>query len=157
MDYRQLIPENQISGEDDQETAELAQMLQETKQYIMSFPWCPPISEVFLGMGIGGVLAVFLVRFKTSIKGESDDSLWIIIGDLPSAYLVCDNAQTPQQALGIYCDLMDEWIDAVRVGAPLDNIFPVDAPAVKEYANKLAIRLAFIRDKILPRYNSPDT
>lgn len=43
-------------------------------------------------------------------------ALWVVAGDLPSAYLVTDAAPTATAtaALAIYCSLMQDWVEAVR-------------------------------------------
>ena len=127
-------------------------MLQEAKQYISSFDWAPPIAEVHMRIGAGGALAVFLVTFVRGIGPERDKHLWVIVGDLPSAYLVVDRASDAVAALSIYCELMEEWADAVLGGSSLDDVFPVDAPATRENAGMLLSRVGFIREKIIPEF-----
>lgn len=152
MDTSTLITEDSIRGEDSEETVELRQMLKNAKLYISSFDWCPDIDKVFLGFGIGGVIAVFLFRFVQPIGEEKDDVLWVIEGDLPSAYLVTDDAPTPRAALQIYCELMEDWVAAVKTGSSLETVFPVRAKADNENAIMLERRISFIRNKILPYY-----
>lgn len=143
-----LIPEDQIKGEDEEETRKLKSMLQRAKAYIGKFTWCPPIARAYMGLGIGGVVGVFLIQLKEKIKGQ-DEYLWVVEGDLPSAYLVIDNAQDPISALEIYCELMEDWILAVEKGDSLKDVYPVDAPADKKHAAMLRSRIQFIRGKIL--------
>jgi len=138
-------------GEDDEETALLHEMLKNATRCITGFPWCPPIEDVFLGAGIGGVVALFLFHFREKIKG-TDDWLWVVVGDLPSAYLVLDNSPDPVCALEGYCELMDDWAKAVLDGQSLDDVYPVKAEPTEEHARMLLSRLEFIRDRIIPHW-----
>jgi hypothetical protein len=136
-------------GDDEEDTALVQEMLVEARHYIQSFRWCPPISEEYLGFGIGHVLAVFLFRFAKAIKG-TDDCLWVVVGDTPSAYFVVDDAPTPRAAVEVYCRLMQDWINAVLAKASLDSVFPIKAAATVEKTQMLDSRLRFIRERILP-------
>jgi len=144
-----LIPAEQIVGEDAEETRLLKQMLEDATGYLRRFRWCPPIDRVYLGFGVGGVVAVFLYHFREHVQG-TDEWLWVIEGDLPAAYLVLDQAGDPASALEVYCRLMDDWARAVLEGRSLKEVFPVKAEPTPENAKNLAKRLTFIRTRLLP-------
>jgi hypothetical protein len=80
--------------------------------------------------------------------------LWIVVGDLPSAYLVVVPPDSPQSALERYCSLMEEWVAAVRIGGELSDVFPVRADPTIENATMLAERIAFLRREIIPDMNA---
>ena len=87
-----------------------------------------------------------------------DDKLWIVVGDLPSAYLVVEPDDSPGDALERYCGLMEDWIAAVRDGADLNNVYPVTAeptPPTRENADLLERRVAFLLAEIIPRMTQP--
>jgi hypothetical protein len=149
IDTSRLMPAAFLRGEDDEETAMLHRMLVEARDYIRSFDWCPPISEEYLGFGIGNVFEVFLFRFATPIS-ETDEYLWLVVGDLPSAYFVIDDAQDPKSAAEVYVRIMRDWIDAVRSKGRLDEVFPVKADATGEMAEMLESRVRFMRETIIP-------
>ena len=149
MDTSRLTPANSIEGEDDQETDLLREMLVEARGFIQSFRWRREISEEHLGFGVGKLFAVFLFRFATAVHG-TDEYLWVVVGDLPSAYFVTDDAPTPRSAAEVYCRLMQDWVSAVLSKAPLDDVYPVQADATDEMAEKLDSRLRFIRERIIP-------
>jgi hypothetical protein len=86
VDLNKLTPPERIVGDDAEETGLLQQMLQKATDYLKSFRWCPPIEQIYLGCGVGGVVAVFLFHFRERIQG-TDEWLWVVVGDLPSAYL----------------------------------------------------------------------
>ena len=153
MDTSQLIPEGEMRGEDAEETSELESMLQKAKDYISSFEWAPPVTEAHMGIGVGGVLAVFLLKFAEGIGVEGDEHLWVVVGDLPSAYLVTDDAVVPVRALEIYCELMSDWAEAVKSESSLDDVFPVEVPVDSEHAEMLLDRIRFIRERIIPEFS----
>ncbi len=141
--------EVQIIGEDAEDTALLKKMAAEAREYIQSYDWCPQIRRLSLGYGVGGVVALFRVEFTQAIHG-TDDELWVAVGDLPSAYFVYEGNEDPAVALEQYCGLMEDWAMTVRRGAPVEECFPVDAPATRENAEALLSRIAFIRAELVP-------
>ena len=149
-DHVKLQPTTHMRGEDDDETSELRTMLDDARRYIQSFAWCAGIEEELFGLGIGGVVAVFLFRIRPA--GAIDEWLWVIAGDLPSAYLVTDRAASPVQALEVYCELMESWIRAVRQGGNLRDVFPVAAAPTSANADLLEKRIVFLRKKTIPTF-----
>jgi hypothetical protein len=143
----QRLPD--ISGDVAEDTALLREMARSAREYITSFAWCPPVKAMYLAYGVGGIVALFFVEFPYKIKG-TDDQLWIVDGDLPSAYLVVETDDSPADALERYCGLMDEWAAAVRVGGGLNTVYPVEAEPTLENAESLEGRVAFLRAEIIP-------
>ncbi|HEX4145450.1 MAG TPA: hypothetical protein VHY91_18235 [Pirellulales bacterium] len=150
IDMKSVTSIDQLTGEDELDAELLREMARNAKEYLESFDWCPPIAEGFFGCGVGGILAVFLFRLAAKI-GDSDDRLWVVVGDVPSAYLVTEHATDPPSALSVYCDLMDQWTRAVVRGSPLDDVFPVAAHPTLENATTLTSRTKFIREEIIPK------
>ena len=144
--------EHAIAGDSVEDSQLLKTMAKEARRYLLAHRWCPPVNRLFLAHGIGGVAAVFYVEFARPIDG-GDKELWVIVGDLPSAYLVTDEINTPYAALQSYCALMDDWIRAVRDSKPLDEVFPVEVTPTLESAEKLASRIRFLRENVIP--NAP--
>lgn len=141
------LPE--IRGEDDTDTTLLLQMAREARAYISAFKWCPPIRAIFLAYGVGGVVGVFLFEFSRKIGG-TDSQLWVIVGDLPSVYMVVEPDDSAAYALERYCDLMQDWADAVENKADLTQVFPVPVEATDENARELRSRIEFLREEIIP-------
>ena len=108
VDLSRLTPVDQMRGDDDEDTALLKGMYEEAASYLRGFKWCRRIAEAYFGLGIGGVVAVFLFRIEG--PPEVDQWLWVVVGDLPPAYLVTDDAPTPAVALEVYCSLMADWV-----------------------------------------------
>src|ERR1700722_3169081 len=124
-------------------------MARYAREYITSFTWCPPITSMYLAHGVGGVVAVFFVEFPRKIKG-TDDKLWTVVGDLPSAYLVVEPDDSPSDALERYCGLMEDWIAAVRGGTHLNDVYPVTAEPTRKNADLLERRVAFLLAELIP-------
>jgi hypothetical protein len=77
-----------------------------------------------------------------------DEWLWVVVGDLPPAYIVTDNARDTPSALDAYTGEMERWIEAVRKGQSVADLIPVltaDGSEVIdptiEYAADLGTRL----------------
>jgi hypothetical protein len=149
VDTTKLVRSSDIMGDDEEDTLLLRSMLDKAREYVRSFAWCPAIAAEYLGQGIGGVVAVFLFEFVEPVGG-TDEQLWVVAGDLPSAYLVTDEAPDAAAALEAYCGLMEEWAETVLSGGPLAGVYPVRAKPTPEHAEMLLSRTSFIRKKILP-------
>ena len=108
VELEKMTPVEFMAGADAEESKHLQEMLRRARGYLRGFRWCPPIDRVYLGCGAGGVVAVFLFHFGEPVQG-TDEWLWVVEGDLPSAYLVLDRASDPVSALEVYCELMEGW------------------------------------------------
>jgi hypothetical protein len=148
VEMTSVVPIAEMKGEDDEDAILLQAAFQEATSYVRQFRWCKHIRESYFGFGIGGVVAVFLFRIEPN--GQADEWLWAVSGDLPPAYIVTDKAQTPVAALEMYCGLMEDWVQAVRNGQSLTDVFPVKAPATAESASMLSTRINLLRDEVLP-------
>jgi hypothetical protein len=127
---------------------DLRALADEAHSFITGFRWCRSVRESFLAYGIGGVIGVFLFRIEPAASGV-DDTLWVIVGDVPSAYLVCNDAPDWPGALGAYVYEMRRWVQAVRSGGSLKDVISVRAEPTREHADMLASRLDFIEQQML--------
>ena len=148
VDCSRLTAIDEMSGEDEEDTQLLSEMAEEAKLFLRSFDWCKSIHDGWLGWGVAGVVAVFLFKIVPASEGV-DPLLWVIVGDLPPAYLVADEASTPLDALAIYVELMQAWIDAAYQGRSTNDCFPVILAPTSENASALQIRVDFIRQQFL--------
>jgi hypothetical protein len=144
-----LISAQDVLGDTAEDTRLLHEMAAKARDYITSFKWCLPIRSIRLADGVGGIIAVFLAEFDGKIGG-TDDRLWVFVGDLPSAYMIVEPPATAQDALDGYCELMEDWVNAVLVTHNFENVFPVDAAQTAANAELLRTRIAFIRKEIIP-------
>ena len=151
IDYKKLVRTTDLVGENEKDTMLLKSMFLEASKFLKSFRWCEEIEESYFGLGVGGVVAVFLFKIIPSQKSV-DEWLWVIVGDLPSAYIVIDDAPNAACALDSYIEEMSRWVKAVELSSPIDDLMPVNAPPTLEYANQLESRLGFLRKEILSGY-----
>jgi hypothetical protein len=140
--HPRLIPLDRIKN------PEVAEYAQRAADFLQSRSWCRSIVSGHLAWAVAGVLGVFLFRLVPS-GPDVDDRLWVIVGDLPPAHLVCDDTPTWREALENYVLEMECWVSAVREGGSLEDVIPVNVAPTREHADMLDSRLTFIRRKIL--------
>lgn len=127
--------------------------LQEAQLFLNNKKWCQKIEDGFLGIYVEGILAAFkFIIIPTS--DNIDKELWVIVGDIPPAYLVTDYAPDAISALKVYVEEMNLWVDAVMNNKSIDDLIPVNTSATKENAKNLKKRLDFIIDKIIPEVST---
>jgi hypothetical protein len=137
-----MIP---VDGIQDLDVKELARR---ARDFISSQRWCGSIVSAHLAWAAGRVLAICQYHIKPS-EPNVDEVLWVVVGDVPPAYLVLDEAPTWQAALARYVEEMDRWVETVRAGTDLGDIIPVDVEPTEQHTNMLATRLAFIRSRLV--------
>jgi len=152
IDTSDFQEESEIKGDDPEDTESLREMAAEARAYMEDFEWCPSIESVHLALGVVGIVGVFLFQFDEVIE-DDDDALWVVVGDLPSAYVIVEPGDDGITALERYCELMEDWAFNVLKGNSLDESFPVEAEATHEHAEMLRQRIVFLRTEIL---ESPD-
>ncbi|MCE9578153.1 MAG: hypothetical protein K8W52_33820 [Deltaproteobacteria bacterium] len=133
---------------DAEERALFDELRAEACAFLRSHHWCRGIRRELVGYAVGGVIGVFLMQLEPS--PPADEWLWVVVGDVPSVYMVIDDIRDPCAALEAYCELMEHWIDAARTGGDLSKVFPVAAAPTAEHADMLERRIAMIRESLLP-------
>ena len=146
-DVTSVVPIAVMRGENEQETRGLACMHDEAHGFLSSFSWCRRIEESFFGFGYAGIVAVFLFKVTPATAGV-DDWLWVIVGDLPPAYLVTEGNPTPDLAVDAYISEMSKWVQAAKEGRPVKDLIPVNVPPTQENAEALERRLGALREII---------
>jgi hypothetical protein len=137
-----------IRGEDAEDTALLKQMHQEARRFASSHKWCGSIVEEYLAFGVGSIIAVFL--FKIEPIGEDVDTwIWVIVGDVPPAYITTEDNNTWQEALEGYVFEMRRWCQAVKARESTADLIPVNTAPTLEYAEMLEKRLEFLEQQFL--------
>lgn len=127
----------------DDEILDLGKFREEAELYLKSHEWCSNVPDVHVGLAYPGILAVFLCSVESDCV-DVDDWLWVVVGDIPPAYLVCDDLPDPISALRTYVCHRTEWIDAVRTNKDVSELMPVNVPPSKEWADELERRLKFL-------------
>lgn len=130
---------------------ELNEMYQEARAFLEFYDWCLEIKETFVGILYLGIVGVFLFRILPS-RQNVDEWVWVIVGDLPPAYLTMDECPNPATALDGYIGAMQEWVDAAQKGKSIAELIPVNVPATKQNADMLKIRLDFLDKRVLCDY-----
>ncbi len=119
----------------------------EAKNYLLSHPWCSSIEEEWLGLSWGYILCVFLFRIKSNYP-DLDEYLWMVVGDIPPAYIDLGSAASAEEAIKCYIDIMNDWVFAVENNKPVEDYYPVEVPSTSEYASMLKSRLNLIENEL---------
>lgn len=127
-----------------------AKLLAYASQYLEGFAWNDGISETYIGYVLREKLGVFLFKINKSRK-SADEWVWVIVGDIPPAYITTDQCKTPSEAIDGYIGAMDEWVEAAFKGQNVENLIPVNVEPKIENAKRLQSRLKFIDEAILPK------
>jgi hypothetical protein len=123
-------------------------LAREAERFLARHRWCGRVSQVTPVFAITGVLGIFRCSLAPS-DPRADAVVWVIVGDLPPAYIAYQPEDSWQDALRGYVEEMEELVEGVSAGASLDDVIPVNAPATSEYADMLASRLEFITTHLL--------
>lgn len=153
VDFSKIVPIEQLSGEDENDTRLLHRMAEDAKQFLLSFEWCRGIDRGWFGWGVGEIAAVLLFEITPSTP-DVDRMLWVVVGDLPPAYLVVDDSPTPLGALSTYVELLEDWVAAVREGRSTEDCIPVNNAPTQEAADALETRLNFLKREFLGKGDS---
>lgn len=155
MNTDYMIPIQELVDEPEDEKC-LYRFAQTANSFLLSQKWCDGVEAGYLSYGVDGVLGVFFFDI-ISAQPNVDNQLWVISGDVPPAYLVCDDAPNPSGALDGYVYEMRRWVEAVKSDKPTDKLIPVCyqnstnlVPPTKEFAEMLEGRLQFIEQEIIP-------
>lgn len=144
-----VVPIAEMRGENDDETQSLRNMEATARGFLSHFDWCTEIREFYFGEGIGDVFAVFLARIIPS-RLSVGEYVWIVVGDIPSAYLVTDDCPSPKEALEGYIWEMRKWVALAKDGRTSRDVIPVNVPATPEWAQILELRLDALEQRIIP-------
>jgi hypothetical protein len=142
-----LTPVEKLVGQTPAETDALRQLAADAEAFLKGFGWCRDVLASYSGIAVPGVVGVFLHHIQPT-EAQVDDWLWTVVGDLPPAYLVTDEARTPDEALEAYIGEMRTWVDAVRMGQPTEELIPVNVPPTQEYAAMLDSRLRLLEEHL---------
>jgi hypothetical protein len=150
-----VVPLRMMKGDDEEDTALLQKMARDAEVYLRSFSWCDDLRSSNFGGGVGGVIAVFLFDIRTK-RPEVGRWIWIVVGDVPSAYLPLEDAQSPAEVFKTYLKGMSNWVEYARSGAKQPagrDVPPVHVPPTPEWAEVLEKRLNSLRLIIQPFFD----
>lgn len=123
------------------------------RNYLSKFSWVKEIRREFVGYVEPEILAVFVFEIIPN-SNNVDTWIWVVVGDLPSAYIPCYDISTPSQALQGYMYEMQRWSDAVLNNQPIDDCYPIEVEPDIELAKMLNARVSFISKNILDKVPS---
>jgi hypothetical protein len=151
IDRRGLVVAAGLQGEDEEDTRLLRELHERAKSFLAGFKWCKNIRGSWFGVGVGGIVAVFLFEIEPA-SDEVDAEMWIVVGDMPSAVIIPDESPDPAAALRTYVREMREWVAAVRSGDPaaLDDCLPISAKPTLELAAALEGRMNSLERNVYP-------
>ncbi len=150
-----IIPLELLFEDEGEESAVLCDMAEEAQSYLESFPWCVSIEEGYFGDGVPDAVAVFLFRIEPT-RPEIDRWFWVIVGDLPPAYLLTHTSKSPTQALEGYIEEMSKWVALAKEGKFSEKVIPVDAPSTPENAEDLEERLTLLARNVVPAFRKAE-
>jgi hypothetical protein len=110
-------------------------MAKDAQSYISSFTWCYAVLGSYFAGGFGGIFAIFLFHIRPS-RSEVDPWIWVMLGDVPRAYLPRTDCTSPSEAFGLYfsgmsdCphndkDKHDTWSSPQAVLSMFNNSFSI--------------------------------
>lgn len=148
IDYFENISEVEFSFRSADEEKYLRTLLDEANGFIKRQNWCKAIIAEKCGLVCDGAFGVFLFEIMPA-NSSADNFIWVIVGDLPPAYITCDDAKNAIAAVNLYLGAMDCWVEAVLNGKSVSGLIPVDAAPTKENALSLKGRLDWIGDNVV--------
>jgi len=139
-----------MRGEDDLDDKLLHEMADKAVSYISAFGWCEAVHEKYFGDGFGGIVALFLFRLSIR-KVREPEWVWVIVGDIPSAYLEAEGFPTAHAALKKYLEGVEDWIDTpADLRDTRDDLPPLYVPQGPEYIEMMRTRISTLRESFLP-------
>lgn len=147
-----VVSVGEMTGDDEEDSEYLRQMLEQAQNYVQSFSWCNGIVSRYFAGGVGKIFAIFLFKINTS-RPDVDPWEWIFVGDAPPAYLPLEDAGSKLRAFDTYLGGMKRWIKFAReTREPDDSCPPVNVPATPEWAEELDKRLRFLDAMMRPYF-----
>lgn len=138
--------EKSFSNSDIKDIEKLAEMATE---YLKAQTWCEQILKQFYCATWNDLFGIFYFEIAPSTINV-DKNVWIVVGDVPPAYIDIESAQNECEVIESYIYIMRNWVDAVENNGNIANCFPINVPPTREFSEMLKIRLTLIEDEILP-------
>ncbi|WP_456008808.1 hypothetical protein [Mesorhizobium sp. f-mel] len=100
-----LPPADISTGEDELDSARI-----EARQYLEFYDWVSAIKGEYLGYGAEGIIYIFLFEISPG-RPDVPQWIWVIVGDVPPAYMPGDDVKTSYEALDGYIGAMEDWVE----------------------------------------------
>ena len=144
---RPFVPRNEEVGCSD--------LVDKANAFLDEFIWAKGRKNLWVADCIPGVLGIFLAELDPP-GPEVDQYIWVVVGDLPPAYLSSEYANSPKDALDGYMGEMLAWVEAVESGNSTDDLIPNNGAPTLANARALRSRLEFLSREILPHLPGDD-
>lgn len=129
---------------------DIVNLKEKAESFILSHEWCKGIINSLYKIGIPNKLGIFLIEINPA-NSDVDNFVWVVNGDLPSVYL--DISLTNEvEVIKCYCDLMEDWSDAIINNKSIDDCYPVKVAPTLEHAEMIQSRIRFIREEVIPYF-----
>jgi hypothetical protein len=151
IDGTKVVLLDEFKDSDPEEEQGVRKLAERGRKYLESFRWCEKVERQYVGIGLAGIVGVFLCDIVPT-EAHVDDRVWVVMGDLPPAYITTEHAPNPACALLGYVEEMQSWVDAVRRGESVDELIPVNVEPTQEYATMLDTRLDILRRHLDDEY-----
>ena len=149
MNLSAVQPFSGFEGDDEEDEGLCRELFGRSEKYLASFKWCGQILERYIGICVGGIVAVLLFKIQPL---RADEWVWTVIGDLPPAYISVDGNETPSRALHAYIDELRKWVSAAKGAQDVSGLIPVNIEPTPANAERLERRLNYLEHEILPDY-----
>lgn len=144
-----LVPISELASAGIEHADEVIELAERAQAYLGSMSWCDRIVNGWLGEAWGYILGAFYFEMVPS-QPDVLSFIWIVVGDVPPAYISDEYASTSLEVIEGYVAEMQEWVDRVLSGRPIDDsVIPVNVPPEKVWAERLGARLNLIRSEVL--------
>lgn len=144
---KNLVEVSRISSTFREDREELNSLSKEAIAFLMGFGWCTSIAAAYLALAVPNVFGVFLINLVPT-RPEVDNWLWVVVGDIPPAYLVVDHCSDGIKALETYLREMRRWVETVNKGESVEDCIPVNCAPTKKNAKDLSERLTLLNQFI---------
>jgi hypothetical protein len=151
-----MIKEGAFSRGGLENSAAYEQLAADARRFLLAQGWCPGVRCVYFAEGFEHV-AVFYCELVTSPGNPTD--CWVVIGDLPPAYLSTELCKTAIEALIGYVTEMLNVVDAFEKGDDVSELIPLltkdtflPLELTPDVMYMLADRLRFILTRVLPLF-----
>lgn len=131
---------------------------QTAKQFLMSHKWCTGLQDLRAECFVAPIFALFGAH--VTMDSDRCEGVWVLIGDLPPAYLDRVTSPTARDAFENYLAELEAWVEAARKGLPINDIMPVchansakPIPPTSENTDLVVRRISLIRELILPNFD----
>ncbi|HEY4304722.1 MAG TPA: hypothetical protein VGM82_09655 [Gemmatimonadaceae bacterium] len=101
--------------------ADVAQMTAAATEFLAAQPWCGRVVSVVPVFVLAGDVGAFRCSLIPS-QPNADVMVWVVVGDLPSAYLVHEPGDSWQDAFAAYVTELSRWENDERLASRLEFI-----------------------------------